>query len=71
MRVGQVAAAVYNVNRGKKTDKVWSPVDFILRFDRDSKQEASRALTGVDRWHEDKQQIKAYAKAMKAKRDAK
>lgn len=29
MRAGLVAAAIYNVNRAKKTDRVWSPADFF------------------------------------------
>jgi hypothetical protein len=30
LRAGVVASAVYNVNRSKQSDRVWSPADFLL-----------------------------------------
>lgn len=59
LRAGIVAAAIMNVNRSKKSDKVWAPQDFILEFSRETEKDVP--FTDMDKWAKLKDSMKAYA----------
>lgn len=51
-RAGLVAAAIYNVNRSRKTDKIYQPDDFFRhQGERVNPEEAQRMLTAWARRH--------------------
>lgn len=60
LRAGVVASAVYNVNRSKRTDKVWNPSDFLLVRPDTRHRGPCRQLTDENEWNN----LMMYARAM-------
>lgn len=63
-RVGNIAAAIYNVNRVKKSSKVWSWVDFATVDT--SKKRSSKPIT-EEGWRKFKASLLAAAGKKKSK----
>lgn len=64
LRAGVIAAMIANVNRGKKSDKVWSPQDFVLKFG--EVDESKQPFTDDAKWERFKNGMKALAEQQAA-----
>lgn len=66
LRMGQICAIIANVNRSKRSDKVFSATDFMFKFGGE-KADKRRAVTKKDQWADIKSRAKGLAVALNTK----